>query len=177
MYSRLTSETVSENFSLSILNRHQLLSNIYRGYLRMNNSREGKVILLVDDDQDDAEIFAHIIADIDPSVQLFHVSHGASLMTHFDKGFPLPQVIFLDLNMPEISGWQCLSQLKSEQRTADIPVVIYSTSARQKDKEQARLSGATSFITKPSDYHSLRSMLLRVATALDRDLINTLRSL
>jgi CheY-like chemotaxis protein len=122
-----------------------------------------KTILLADDDADDAEMFALVLAEVDPGVVLHHVTNGEEV---FDllKGHsaPSPDVIFLDLNMPRMNGWQCLERLKADPVTKHIPVFIYTTSSHTRDKQTASAHGATAFITKPSDYKALRALLASV---------------
>lgn len=144
----------------------------------MSSQTTTKTILLADDDMDDAEIFGHILEDIDPTLKFYHVTNGAGVIDHLEaSGNPTPDIIFLDLNMPEMNGWQCLSQLKSIDKTRDIPVLIYSTSSHQKDKQLAMASGASAFITKPSDYKTLQNLLFKISTSLHRDLLSTILKL
>jgi CheY-like chemotaxis protein len=89
----------------------------------------------------------------------------------------IPNVIFLDINMPQMNGWQCLSALKSDPATKEIPVIIYSTSSHERDKQIAMELGASGFITKPSNYHSLRSILTSIAGNLHSDISRTIKSL
>jgi CheY-like chemotaxis protein len=122
-----------------------------------------RTILLADDDADDAEMFALVLAEVDPGVVLRHVINGEEVFEAIKEkpGFT-PDVIFLDLNMPRMNGWQCLEKLKADAVTKDIPVVIYTTSSHTRDKQVAFAHGATAFITKPSDYKALRALLLSV---------------
>jgi CheY-like chemotaxis protein len=144
----------------------------------MSTESTDKIILLADDDMDDAEIFGHILEDIDPSLKFYHVTNGSGVMHHLGTPEnPKPDIIFLDLNMPEMNGWQCLSRLKSEDKTRDIPVLIYSTSSYLRDKQQAMASGASAFITKPSDYKTLQRLLFKISTSLRRDLMSTIHKL
>lgn len=144
----------------------------------MSSQSTTKIILLADDDMDDAEIFGHILEDIDPGLKFYHVTNGSGVMQHFQlPENPTPDIIFLDLNMPQMNGWQCLTQLKSEDKTRDIPVLIYSTSSHQKDKQLAMASGASAFITKPSDYKTLQNLLFKISTGLHRDLLSTIHKL
>jgi CheY-like chemotaxis protein len=144
----------------------------------MSTRSTDKIILLADDDMDDAEIFGHILEDIDPTLKFYHVINGSGVLHHFElPENPKPDIIFLDLNMPEMNGWQCLSQLKSVDKTRDIPVLIYSTSSFLKDKQQAIASGASAFITKPSDYKTLQALLFKISTSLRRDLLSTIHKL
>jgi CheY-like chemotaxis protein len=131
----------------------------------MRTKLSHKIILLADDDLDDAEVFAEILTHVDASVKFYHVKNGLEVFAHMKRmKNQKPAIIFLDINMPEMSGWQCLSVLKNDSLTTDIPVVIYSTSSHHRDKQTAIELGASAFITKPSDYKKLQD-LLSVITA------------
>lgn len=137
-----------------------------------------KVILLADDDPDDAEIFAEVLAEVDPMVKFYHVEDGLAVLDHFDSPEnEKPNVIFLDINMREMNGWQCLTRLKKDQHKKDIPVVIYSTSSHPRDKQTAAELGASAFITKPSDYKILRKILLTITANVNHDLKSAINSL
>ncbi|MBT1705071.1 response regulator [Chryseosolibacter indicus] len=138
-----------------------------------------KVILLADDDLDDAEMFADVLAEIDSTVELYHVPDGFAVFEWLkNPANPVPDIIFLDINMPQITGWQCLSSLKADELTKDIPVLIYSTSSHHKDKQTAIDLGATAFITKPSDYKILEDFLTAIVNELhNKDIASIIRRL
>lgn len=71
----------------------------------------------------------------------------------------LPDIIFLDLNMPRMDGKQLLYELKHDAKFKNIPVFIYTTSSHSRDIEETIQSGAACFITKPSSIHELKEML------------------
>jgi CheY-like chemotaxis protein len=126
-----------------------------------------KIILLADDDPEDAEMFSLVLDDVDPSVKFSHVDNGLGVFDYLqEKKNPTPDLIFLDINMPEMSGWQCLSLLKENPVTKNIPVMMYSTSSHPKDRQTAFELGATAFITKPSDYKGLQTIVLSVTDTL-----------
>ena len=81
-----------------------------------------------------------------------------------------PDLVFLDINMPEMNGWECLSMLKSNPLTKNIPVLIYSTSSHPRDRQIAAELGASGFITKPSDYKTLHRTLSAIASGLYSDI-------
>ncbi len=64
----------------------------------------------------------------------------------------LPKVIFLDLKLPKMSGLEVLSQLKGEQRTRLIPVVMLTSSQEESDILESYERGANSYMVKPLDY-------------------------
>lgn len=134
----------------------------------MSTVNHEMIILLADDDLDDAEIFADALNDVDPRVKFFHAENGYGVFEQIKTlGNRTPSIIFLDLNMPEMDGWECLSILKRDPVTKDIPVMIYSTSSYHRDKQNALASGASAFITKPSDYESLRKLMTSLTTSLN----------
>jgi CheY-like chemotaxis protein len=119
-----------------------------------------KMILLADDDADDAEIFQEALHDADPSAGFYREETGAGIFRYLnDPENTRPDIIFLDLNMPVMNGWQCLAKLKNISDFEPIPVVMYTTSSNPRDYEIARDLNAHGLITKPSYPKVLRSVL------------------
>ncbi len=136
-----------------------------------------KLFLLADDDRDDAELFEEALSDLKPPVRLKHVSDGKAVFQFLtDKSNPKPDLIFLDLNMPEMSGWQCLAKLKNDMDLREIPVIMYSTSTNPRDREIASELGAVGFVTKPTDFKLLTRILGAVAKSNPDNLRSALRS-
>jgi len=116
-------------------------------------------ILLIDDDVDDQLIFCEIIEEISPDIQCVCAHNGLEGLDKLASMDPGPTMIFLDLNMPFISGWECLERIGRDQRTNRIPVVIMTTSDNQADKLRAQELGAKAFVTKTADLASLRQVI------------------
>jgi CheY-like chemotaxis protein len=128
------------------------------------NKSDRKLFLLADDDHDDAELFAEALEALPVSVSFLHVEDGYKVLSYLSKTQNvIPDIIFLDLNMPELNGWQCLAKLKNDIYFAHIPVIIYSTSSHPRDKEIALQLGAAGFFTKPSDFKHLTAVLGEIA--------------
>ncbi len=72
-------------------------------------------------------------------------------------------MVFLDLNMPIISGQECLKMIRSEAAFDVVPVIIYSTSANDVDVEAAFRAGANLYVQKPSSVAALKSILESIA--------------
>lgn len=137
-----------------------------------------KFFLLADDDNDDAELFGEALTGIKPPVEFYHVENGRGLLEFLSsKQDRKPDIIFLDLNMPEINGWQCLTRLKNETVYKDIPVIIYSTSSNPRDKKTAIELGASGFLTKPSNFKLLVKLLNIIASTETTDLKKVLREI
>ena len=136
----------------------------------MKNQKAPLRILLTDDDEGDRLIFKDIIDEIDMNTSLHMVNNGKQLMDFLtSQNNPLPHIIFLDLNMPDMNGIECLQEIRKFEKFGDITIVIYSTSTSESDIEDTFLHGANIYITKPSDYHKLKKVL---AKALSTTLLN-----
>lgn len=121
--------------------------------------------LLADDDADDKTLFCEALAEINPGIICHTAGDGMEALAILSKEqIKKPDIIFLDINMPVMDGWQCLGRLKEDDEHKDIPVIMYSTSSYQRDIDLALESGAFCFFTKPSDYRELRQILRLIAT-------------
>jgi CheY-like chemotaxis protein len=76
-----------------------------------------------------------------------------------------PDVIFLDINMPIMNGFEFLEEMMMHERLSSIPVVMYTSSAHHVQQEKAKMLGASDFITKPSDMNLLKATLETVILA------------
>ena len=126
-------------------------------------------VLIVDDDEDDRDLFCTAVHEIDESIDCAMAKNGEeALQALRKKTLQKPQLIFLDLNMPRVSGVQCLQELKRDKTLQDIPVVVYSTSKLSEDKHLMHLLGAADFITKPSSFTELCRL---IKTTFSKELI------
>ncbi len=111
-------------------------------------------ILLIDDDLDDQLYFQDAVNEINPSITCEIANNGKDALRQIETP-PPPDFIFLDLNMPVMNGFECLSSLKKKERYQNIPVVIFTTSKNADDIKRTRELGASYFFTKPSDFSTL----------------------
>lgn len=126
-----------------------------------------KVILLVDDDNDDYDVFREALEETGCEAQLFRAENGADVFEYMaDEQSPRPDIIFLDLNMPVMNGWQCLAKLKNTSGLENIPVIMYTTSSHKRDVEIANDLNAHGLITKPSNPKKLTTVLARIICTL-----------
>lgn len=123
-----------------------------------------KRFLLVDDDKDDTFLFGEVLAEVDPAIQFVTAGDGQEALEQLvvDEK-PLPDLIFMDLNMPRMDGKQCLFEIKQHEKLQHIPVMMYTTSSHSTDIEQSMQLGAVCFITKPSDFKELKNILSIIA--------------
>ena len=118
-----------------------------------------KHILLVDDDTEDQEIFTTALEMVAENVQCTAFSNAKEALNQLVAGTLNPDVIFLDLNMPVMSGQEFLVRIKKQERVCDIPVIIFSTSSNQNTIKLMRELGAVDFVTKPSRFDKLVDLL------------------
>lgn len=119
-------------------------------------------ILLVEDDPQDVALTLrafkkarltnpiHVVRDGDEAIDFLF---AAGRYTH-RKEVPLPEVILLDLNLPKRSGIEVLRQIKADERTQGLPVVILTASSRARDISECRRLGAETYIVKPVRFES-----------------------
>jgi CheY-like chemotaxis protein len=119
-------------------------------------------ILLIDDDDDDQFIFLAALEDVAPASHC-HISNNAlEAFQYLDARAETPDMLFVDLNMPLMNGFEFLLILKKDPRFSRVPVIIFSTSDNPEDLERAKGLGAVQFITKTADIQLLKKDLWRI---------------
>lgn len=131
--------------------------------------------VLVDDDADDAAIFYEALNQIGSDIKFHTAENGLRLFELLLEY--TPDVIFLDINMPKMGGWETLRRLKGSSEHNNIPVIMYSTSSAKKDIDLAYSLGAVLFITKPEDFRKLVKILGIIAEGLQAAQISSLKDL
>lgn len=122
-------------------------------------------IILADDDEDDRLFFTEAFEGLKIKTQVKTFNNGLELMDALnDPDATLPNILFLDLNMPKKSGLDCLIDIKKNDRFKNIAIAIYSTSASENDIENTFVNGANIYIKKPSDFNELKKVLSGVVT-------------
>jgi CheY-like chemotaxis protein len=124
-------------------------------------------ILLVEDDEDDRYFFRWGIGESGIEAELTAVTDGRQLMD-FLLNVPeplVPDVIFLDLNMPGMDGKAALQEIRRQKKFSAIPVVILSTSTRPKDIEETYKYGANRYISKTLFYGDSKKWMKKLFAA------------
>ena len=114
-------------------------------------------VLLVEDNARDLEMTMRALKKNNLANQIFTVRDGAEALDFlFATGayegrdvHDVPQVIFLDLKLPKVDGIEVLRVIKADERTKDIPVVIVTSSAEERDRVESYHLGANSYVVKP----------------------------
>ena|ERR1700754_2495216 len=119
-----------------------------------------KHILLIDDDEDDGFFFEMALEELGRPVKFtFDQDGNAVLIRLQENSIPAPDLLFLDWNMPKLTGRQFLAAIRSIPQYAAIPIIIYTTSQAQEDKDSAKQLGASYFLSKPSTIAELHKKL------------------
>jgi len=108
---------------------------------------------------DDQEIFKSALAKVDEDLALLTATNGYDALQVLSSATKLPDYIFVDLNMPRMSGLQFLKEIKNNNTLKNIPVIIYTTSSNPNDIAKTRELGADDFITKPARFSDLCRLL------------------
>ncbi len=117
-------------------------------------------VLLVEDNPTDAELCIRALKKSNLANKLVWVKDGAEALDFiFAKGaysgrtgMCVPKVILLDLRLPKVDGMEVLRQIKADQRTRTIPVVVLTSSKEDRDVAQSYQLGVNSFISKPVEF-------------------------
>ncbi len=119
-----------------------------------------KVILLVEDNPDDEELTMRALKKNNISNEIVVARDGAEALDYlFAKGdysgrdtSVMPELILLDLKLPKIDGIEVLKQIRDDERTKLLPVVILTLSKEQQDLVNGYNNGANSYIRKPVNF-------------------------
>ena len=122
-------------------------------------------VLLADDDEDDRLFFKDAFEELKIQTKVKFVHDGMQLMDYLlHPETILPNILFLDLNMPKMSGHECLSEIKKNDSLKDLIVAIYSTSSSEEDIEDTFVKGENIYIKKPNEYNSVKKIISEVIT-------------
>jgi len=118
-------------------------------------------ILLADDDEADRLIFKEAFDEMDIGTSVETVNDGEELMQLLENSEyeDLPQILFLDINMPRKNGLECLKEIRTNKKYKEVSIAIYSTSSSEKDMHETFLNGANVYINKPQDFNKLKKVL------------------
>lgn len=122
-------------------------------------------LFLIDDDEDDHFFFKAAVKLVNPLLNLDTAENGKVALDKLKASPSLPDIIFLDLNMPVMNGFDFLVQIKTENQLKKIPVGILTTSNAIADQERTKEFGARFFLTKPNDIRSLGKKIQQLLSA------------
>ncbi len=127
-------------------------------------------LLLVEDNDDDMELALHALRRERLANKIFVARDGEEALdflfcrgefAHRTFAHP-PKLVLLDLKLPKVDGIEVLRQVKAEERTRSIPVVVMTSSKEERDIVNGYSLGANSFIQKPVDFDQFRNTVSQV---------------
>jgi CheY-like chemotaxis protein len=122
-----------------------------------------KTVVIIDDDSDDLEIMKEALTQVDSSLLCISFVYPDEAIRLLSKELILlPDFIFIDINIPRISGHECLRQLRSIREFDSIPIIMYSTSMPTVVAQSLRLKGANFTFQKPFEFADYVTVLERI---------------
>ncbi|HYG01258.1 MAG TPA: response regulator [Chryseosolibacter sp.] len=118
-------------------------------------------ILYIDDDPEDQEVFRDAVNIVAPHTTCYFARDGKEGFILLNKITSPPDYIFLDINMPEMSGKEFLHLIKKNTGLTTTPVIMYSTSNNMDDIREFKQLGAVDFIVKPNNFSGICDALKR----------------
>lgn len=119
-----------------------------------------RLILVADDDANDLQMILAALAPPGSDLEVRTMRDGAETLDylHGREGFKErppgnPDLLLLDLNMPRVDGWAVLRQVKTDAVLRTIPVVVFTSSSRDRDVARCYELGANAYVVKPIDFH------------------------
>ncbi len=116
-------------------------------------------IIYIDDDLDDIAVFQEAIAEINPSLVVQAFSNSQDAIDYLQEGILRPDIIFLDINMPVMSGKQTLLLIRRDKSLADVPVIMYSTTIHREDRNSFLELGANEFLKKAYHFEEIKEQV------------------
>ena len=129
-------------------------------------NKEHYNILLADDDEDDCSFFEVALEELGLPATLVTGHDGVQLMDYLKANTAnLPDILFLDLNMPRKNGHECLKEIKEISEYVTLPVIIFSTSLDIEIVDLMYQKGATHYIRKPGEFAKLKTVISNALSA------------
>ena len=127
-------------------------------------------VLLVEDQPDDADLLIHALRDFRPDMAVVVARDGLEALHHLlgdgEGRVTIPRLVVLDLRLPVLGGFEVLRSMRSDDRTARIPVIVLSGSCSPEDVGASRSYGAKACLRKPRTSREMRSVASSLVSAL-----------
>src|SRR5579859_2929364 len=124
-------------------------------------------ILLIDDSLTTADLFKYALKVNKSNITIQAVHDGESALDillgdDLPSSTQLPQLILLDMHLPRLDGLEVLAQLRADERTRQVPVLIYSGSDAQESEAEAIRHGANGYVCKPAGFKDICAMIRQI---------------
>ncbi|MBT1707935.1 response regulator [Fulvivirgaceae bacterium PWU5] len=119
-------------------------------------------IFYADDDQEDQEIFREVVLALDPNATIIFANTAFDALRILEELPTPPDAMFFDLNMPMMTGIECVKSVRATSRYKHTPIVIFSTTSNAVEVKAAIDAGADKFLVKPNSYVELQDELRQI---------------
>ena len=126
-------------------------------------------VFYAEDDGDDRQFFVDAFKIVDPGINCIVAGDGQEALEKLPNTSPPPDIIFLDINMPLVDGFECLQEIKKRPEFSAIPVVIISTTEHPNNAIRSNELGADRFVTKPSSFTTYCDLVRQIVGDLSSD--------
>ncbi len=127
-------------------------------------------IYLAEDDEDYSLLFTDALQELPILTQITILGDGEELMNSLlCKNIEIPDVLFLDINMPKKNGYECLSEIKQHNRLRSLPIIILSTSFNSFLAEQLYQLGAKYCLQKPAGFNQFKLIIYKTLKLLNKE--------
>jgi CheY-like chemotaxis protein len=120
-------------------------------------------VLLADDDSDDSLLFNEALEQSELPVRFSLAEDGNKLLNYLENE-GVPDVLFLDVNMPYKNGMECLSEIRASEKFKNLPIVIYSTTNYKVNIEACFKAGANLYVVKPNSFDEIIKMVKKICS-------------
>lgn len=128
-------------------------------------------ILMADDDKEEFLILKEAAEKTGKPLRISYAANWLQLWRFILK--TVPDVLFLDLNMPVKNGIECLQLLRDDHKYDEVPILIYSTTVNKNDIDKAYKHGANYFLVKPGTVDDITDMVRKLCSMGKEALVTT----
>jgi CheY-like chemotaxis protein len=131
-------------------------------YMHKPHNGHPRTILLIEDDRDDQMLFKDALRAVAPAIICDVTSNGLHALEHLANRPHLPELTFLDLNMPMMNGFEFLSAVFRDDRLRGMHIGVMTTSVILNDMKTSKKLGARFYMTKPTSFDMLCKQIVKV---------------
>ena len=149
---------------------------IQQDYVTGGGKMGTQTVLIVDESSGDRLVIRRAFERTHRDIKLVELIDGEELVDYIERkvpfkdvvSYPEPDLILLDINMRRLDGKQALKLVRSKPEYANVPVVMLTTSSREKDINESYELGGTDYITKPENFKDFMQAITNVCNYLDK---------
>ena len=151
--------TISPRINEPHLNERDVLT-----FDEQASTQEALNVLVIDDDSEDVAMIVSALEEDANVSEIVSLTNGQSVVALLDEGSFRPDIIYLDLNMPKMNGFDVLDAIRSRDLLAKLPIIILTTSHHSADMRASFQGLASSYVVKPVSHAILKAKLEQISS-------------